>query len=65
MERERQQSEKIMLNGNLTQWILEHSPPKIPPEFLHFLGDVLHHAAQVKEARREGAGDSVKQTPPS
>lgn len=55
-ERERQQSEKIMLNGNLTQWILEHSPPEIPPEFLHFLGEVMHHAAQLKEAQRKGAG---------
>lgn len=55
-ERERQQSEKIMLNGNLTQWILEHSPPEIAPEFLHFLGEVMHHVAQLKEAQQKRAG---------
>lgn len=52
-EKERQQTERIALNGNLSKWIVEHAPPNVTPEFMHFLGEVLHHAAQMKEAQEK------------
>jgi hypothetical protein len=57
-EKERQQTDKITLNGNLSQWVMEHTPPQVTSEFMHFLGEVMHHAAQMKESqgkeRRKG-----------
>ena len=50
-EKERQQTEKITLNGNLSKWVTEHTPPQVTSEFMHFLGEVMHHAAQMKETQ--------------
>jgi len=49
-EKERQQVEKITLNGNLSKWVMEHTPSQVTSEFMHFLGEVMHHAAEMKEA---------------
>ena len=54
-EKERQQTEKITLNGNLSQWVMEHTPPQVTSEFIHFLGEVMHHAAQMREAQEKEA----------
>lgn len=48
-ERERQKTDKIVLDGNLSHWIVEHSPPQVTPELMHFLGEVMHHAAAIKQ----------------
>lgn len=53
-EKERQQTEKITLNGNLSQWVIAHTPPQVTSEFMHFLGEVMHHAAQMKESQEKG-----------
>ena len=53
-EKERQQTEKITLNGNLSQWVMEHTPPQVTSEFMHFLGEVMHHAAEMKESKEKG-----------
>ena len=52
-EKEKQQTEKITLNGNLSQWVMEHTPPQVTSEFMHFLGEVMHHAAQMKETKEK------------
>jgi hypothetical protein len=54
-EKERQQTEKITLNGNLSQWVVEHTPPHVTSEFMHFLGEVIHHAAEMKKAQEKEA----------
>ena len=48
-ERERQKTERIVLDGNLSRWVVEHSPPQATPELMHFLGEIMHHAAAIKE----------------
>ncbi len=55
-EKERQQTDKITLNGNLSQWVVEHTPPQVTSEFMHFLGEVMHHAAQMKEVQEKEKG---------
>ena len=50
-EKERQQTEQITLNGNLSQWVMEHTPDHVTSEFMHFLGEVMHHAAEMKDAQ--------------
>lgn len=52
-EKERQQTDKITLNGNLSQWVMEHTPPQVTSEFMHFLGEVMHHAADMKESQEK------------
>ena len=50
-ERERQQTEKITLDKNLSQWVLENTPEPMSSDLIHFLGEVMHHAAAMKEAQ--------------
>jgi len=52
-ERERQQTEKIALDKELSQWVLENTPEPMSPELMHFLGEVMHHAAAMKEAQEK------------
>lgn len=49
VEKERQQSEKIRLDGNLTRHILDKYP-EMPAEILQLVSDALKHAAEAKEA---------------
>lgn len=59
-ERERQRSDRILLNGNLSQWVLDNMPEKINPELLHFIGEVMHHAAEIKTSQeKEGQSDKA------
>jgi len=44
-ERKRQQTEIIILDGNITGWVLDNIPEGVTPDLLHFLGQVMHHAA--------------------
>lgn len=50
-ERRRQQSDKLVLNGNLSQWILDNVPYGVSAEMLDFLGTVMRHAAEMKRIR--------------
>ena len=52
-EKEKQQADKITLNENLSKWLMEHSPPDVTSDFMHFLGEVMHHAAEMKETQEE------------
>jgi len=45
LEKARQQTDKITLDGNLSEWILNHMPENMTPEWVHFLGEVMHHVA--------------------
>jgi hypothetical protein len=53
VEKERQQNERIRLNGNLTQFVLDHNP-EVPADMLHLLSEVLEHAAELREAQISG-----------
>ncbi len=46
-ERERQKTDKIILNGNISQWVLDNMPEGMTPDFLRFLGQSMHHAAEI------------------
>lgn len=59
-ERERQKTETIVFDGNLSRWVLEHSPRDVTPEMMHLLGEVLHHAAGMKESQAKG--EAVEET---
>lgn len=50
-ERQRQQSDKLALNGNLSNWVVENVPPGVTAEMLDFLGNVMKHAAETKRVR--------------
>lgn len=45
MEKARQQTDRITLDGNLSQWILNNMPEDMTPEWAHFLGEAMHHVA--------------------
>lgn len=51
--RERQQMEKIAMDKELSQWVLENTPEPMSSELMHFLGEVMHHAAAMKEAQEK------------
>ena len=45
LEKARQQTDRITLDGNLSEWIMNHMPEEMTPEWVHFLGEVMHHVA--------------------
>ena len=53
-ERERQQTDRIILDGNLSQWILEHAPPGMTSEQLRFIRNVMDHAVDMMSAQEKG-----------
>jgi len=53
-ERKRQRTDKIMLDGNLSQWVLEHVPPEMTSSQLRFIRDVMDHAADMMIAQQGG-----------
>jgi len=60
-ERERQRTDKITLDGNLSQWVLEHTPPGMTSEQLRFIRDVLDHAAdKMSEQEKDKAGGDLR-----
>ena len=52
-EKARLQTDRITLDGNLSQWILNNMPEDMTPEWVHFLGEVMHHVADklVEQAK--------------
>ena len=61
-EKLRQQSERLTLNGNLSKWILDHMPENTTPELIHFLGEVMHHAAESMVAEGKKRAKKKDQT---
>jgi predicted transcriptional regulator len=55
-ERKRQQTERIALDGNITDWVLNNIPQGVTPDLLHFLGQVMHHAADRVSRAEEKEG---------
>jgi predicted transcriptional regulator len=57
MEKARQQTDRITLDGNLSEWIMNHMPEEMTPEWVHFLGEIMHHVAdklvEQKQAKTE------------
>jgi hypothetical protein len=52
-EKARQHSEKIDLDGNLTNWVLNNMQENMTPEWVHFIGEVMHHVADEMVAQKE------------
>jgi hypothetical protein len=50
-EKARQQTDHITLNGNLSKWILNNMPEEMTPDWVHFLGEVMHHVAEQMVAK--------------
>lgn len=56
-EKARQQTDRIILDGNLSQWILKNMPESMTPDWVHFLGEVMHHVAEEMVTKERGEGD--------
>jgi len=56
-ERVRQQTDRIILDGNLSDWILNHMPENMTPQWVHFVGEVMHHVAEEMVAQGKGGGN--------
>jgi len=56
-ERARQQTDRIILNGNLSQWILENMPENMTPDWVHFIGEVMHHVAEEMVTQKKAGED--------
>ena len=54
LERTRQKADTIVLDGNLSRWIKENMQENMPPEWLHFIGQVMHHVADEVDAQKGG-----------
>ncbi len=58
MEKARQQTDRITLNGNLSKWILNNMPKDMTPEWVHFLGEAMHHVADNMVEQGKGKPNS-------
>ncbi len=59
-ERIRQRTDRIVLDGNLSEWVLKHLPEGMTPDVVNFLGEVMHHVAEEMTAKRAGeAGEKL------
>ena len=62
IERSRQDSGKVVLNGNLAKWITNNMQDNMTPETLHFIGEVMHHVAEDIAAQKDdGNGNHSEQ----
>jgi metal-responsive CopG/Arc/MetJ family transcriptional regulator len=52
-QRAKQQAEMIAINGILSRWVLENSPPEVDSKMMRFLGAILRYAAEMKEAQEK------------
>ena len=52
-ERDRKITEKNELENSLSQWVVDNSPKDVSPELMHFLGQVMHRAAEAKASMEE------------
>ena len=56
-ERQRQQTDRILLDGNLSQWVLENMPHGMSPDQVRFIGKVLDHTADMMVTLEKGKVD--------
>ena len=55
-EKVRQQTDRITLDNNLSQWVLNNMPEDMTPEWVHFLGEVMHHVGdKLVEQGKKGS----------
>lgn len=52
-EKAKQQTDNIVLDGNLARWVLRNCPPGTDSRLLSFLSTVMHLAAEAKEAEEK------------
>ena len=57
-ERKRQHTEEILLDRDVSEWVLANMPKGASPDMLHFFGQVMHHAAdRMGQSPREEVED--------
>jgi len=52
-ERAKQQTESLVLDGNLTEWVLQNCPPGTDSRLLYFLSTIMHLAGEAKESKEK------------
>lgn len=52
-EKARQQTENVVLDGNLTKWVLQNCPPGTDSRLLYFLSTMMYLAGETKEAEEK------------
>ncbi len=53
-ERERQKTDRIVIDGNLSQWVLENMPHGMSEQQVRFIGRVMDHAADMMVTQGRG-----------
>jgi len=53
VERARQYSNNVVLDGNLSRWVMNNMQDNMQPEWLHFIGEVMHHVAEEVTIQKE------------
>jgi len=62
IERARQATGEVVLNGNLAKWITNNMQDNMTPETLHFIGEVMHHVAEnIAAQKNDGNGNHCEQ----
>ena len=57
VERVRQNNDQVVLDGNLTRWVMNNMQDNMKPEWLHFIGEVMHHVADQVADKKPGKAD--------
>lgn len=57
------QREKIKLDGNLAQWILEHMPPGATTETLEVAATAINHALIMMRESQAGKAEEAEEEP--
>ncbi len=52
-ERSKQQTANIVLDGSLTNWVLQNCPPGTDSRLLYFLSSIMHLAAEARETEEK------------
>ena len=60
LERARQHTDRIILDGNLSQWILNNMPENMTPEWVRFLGEIMHQVADKMIVQGEEGSTPTK-----
>lgn len=53
VEKARQHTDSVVLNGNLSNWIMNNMQENMTPEWLHFIGEVMHNVAEEMVTQKE------------
>jgi len=52
-ERAKQETEKLVFDGNITEWVIKNCPPGTDSRLLYFLSTIMHLAGEAKESKEK------------